>query len=466
MAKKDTTDFRERLSNVDKKGHRIWLFPKIIAGRFYKWRTYVSWVLLFLLFSGPWYRLNGHPLFLFDILERKFILFGIPFWPQDLYLLAFGLITFIVFIIAFTAVFGRFFCGWVCPQTIFMEMVFRKIENWIEGSPSQQQKLKNQSWNMEKILKKGTKNAIFWLLSFFIANTFLAYLIGTDKLTQIITENPDRHIAGLVSMMVFTTVFYLVFSRIRELVCIMICPYGRLQGVLLDKNSIVVAYDYNRGEPRGKLVKTQENAEKQGDCIDCGLCVDVCPTAIDIRNGTQLECIHCAACIDACNNVMDKIHKPRGLIRYSSETELSSGRQKFWTLRVRAYTGLWSIMFVIFILLVAMRNDLQTSIFRANGSTYSLAANGDVTNLYDVKLVNKTFHRIQMQLKPASEKYDVKLLGDTLWVDPGHVRNIPLMIRMKKKDIYDNTMPVLLNVYGNGKRMSTLNEKFLAPVYE
>ena len=466
MAKKDTSGFREHLANVDKRGHRIWLFPKIIRGKFYQWRTRISWVLLFFLFTGPWYRVNGHPLFLFDVLERKFIVFGVPFWPQDLYLLAFGLITFIVFIIAFTAVFGRFFCGWLCPQTIFLEMVFRKIETWIEGSPAQQQKLKKQPWNREKIIKTGSKNAIFWLLSFFIANTFLAYIIGTDKLIQIITENPNKHIVGLVSMVVFTTVFYLVFSRIRELVCVMICPYGRLQGVLLDKNSVVVAYDHYRGEPRGKLLKTQQTNEKRGECIDCGLCVDVCPTAIDIRNGTQMECIHCTACMDACDSVMDKINKPQGLVRYSSEETLISGKQKFWTPRVRAYVGLWTVLFVIFVLLIALRKDLQASIFRANGSTYSEAGNGDVTNLYDLRLVNKTFHRIHMSLKPGSGKYEIRLLGDTLWVDPGHVRNIPLLIRMKKQNITDNTMPVTLDVYGNEKRMNVLNEKFLAPVYD
>lgn len=466
MAKNDTSGFREHLANVDKRGHRIWLFPKIIRGKFYQWRTRVSWVLLFFLFTGPWYRISGHPLFLFDVLERKFILFGIPFWPQDLYLLAFGLITFIVFIIAFTAVFGRFFCGWLCPQTIFMEMVFRKIETWIEGSPAQQQKLKKQPWNQEKIIKTGSKNAIFWLLSFCIANTFLAYIVGTDKLIQIITENPNKHIPGLVSMVVFTTVFYMVFSRIRELVCVMICPYGRLQGVLLDKNSEVVAYDHFRGEPRGKLLKTGQTEEKRGDCIDCGLCVDVCPTAIDIRNGTQMECIHCTACMDACDSVMDKINKPPGLVRYSSEERLATGNQKFWTPRVRAYVGLWMVLFVVFVLLIALRKDLQASIFRANGSTYSVAGNGDVTNLYDLRLVNKTFHRIHMTIKPSAGKYEIKLLGDTLWVDPGHVRNIPLMIRMKKVHITENTMPVTLDIYGNQKPMNVLKEKFLAPVYD
>jgi polyferredoxin len=188
MAKKDTSDFREHLVNVDKKGKRVWLYPKIITGKFYNWRTWFSRVLLLFLIGGPWLHFQGHPLFLFNVIERKFILFGIPFWPQDLYLIALGLLTFIVFIIAFTAVFGRVFCGWACPQTIFMEMVFRKIETWIEGSPAQQKKLNEQAWDAEKLWKKGLKNTLFWAISFVISNTFLAYIIGSDALIKIVTE--------------------------------------------------------------------------------------------------------------------------------------------------------------------------------------------------------------------------------------------------------------------------------------
>lgn len=466
MAKKNTADFREHLVNVDKKGKRLWLFPKIIAGKFYQWRTRLSWVLLFLLFAGPWIHVQGHPIFLFNILERKFILFGIPFWPQDLYLIAIGLITFIVFIIAFTAVFGRVFCGWICPQTIFMEMVFRKIENAIEGSPSQQKKLKEQPWNTEKIWKKGLKNIIFWILSFAIGNTFLAYLIGTDELIKIITEPVGSHVGGFVSMVIFTTVFYLVFARLRELVCVMICPYGRLQGVLMDSQSVVVAYDYNRGEPRGKLQKDPELQKQQGDCVDCGLCIDVCPTGIDIRNGTQLECIHCTACIDACDSVMDKINKPRGLIRYASETELKHGPRKFWTPRVKAYTGLWLVLFTVFVTLVVLRKDLQTSIFRSKGSTYMSDAQGNITNLYNLKLVNKTFHRVHVDVQSAKPDQELKLLSDSLWVEPGAMRTLPVIIRMKMQDIRENTIPVEIEVRGNGKVLSRVKDKFLAPVFD
>lgn len=463
MAKKDTSDFREHLVNVDKKGARIWLFPKIIAGTFYKRRTWFSWVLLLLLFGGPWIKINGNPFLLFNVLERKFIIFGIPFWPQDLYLIAIGLITFIVFIIAFTAVFGRVFCGWACPQTIFMEMVFRKIENWIEGSPAQQKKLKEQEWNAEKIRKRVLKLGIFWIISFLISNTFLAYIIGSDQLLKIITDPIGTHIAGLVSIVIFTTVFYLVFARIRELVCVMICPYGRLQGVLMDPKSVVVAYDFNRGEPRGKLQKDAALQAKQGDCVDCGLCIDVCPTGIDIRNGTQLECIHCTACIDACDSVMDKINKPHGLIRYASEEQLKENKPFRFSTRIFVYTGLWLLLFGLFVTLLVLRKDVQASMFRSPGTTYLESNSGEVTNVFDLKLVNKTFKRMRVNLGTKDNKQAVIAVSTNSWLEPGEIRSIPMFVKMKKQDITENIMTFEVVVYGNGEKVNTIKEKFLAP---
>lgn len=464
MAKIDTSDFREHLANVDKKGKRVWLFPKIIKGKFYKWRSWFSWLLLFFLISTPWLHFNGHPLFLFNIISREFILFGIPFWPQDLYLIALGLLTFIVFIIAFTAVFGRVFCGWACPQTIFMEMVFRKIENWIEGSPAQQKKLKEQPWNTEKIIKIGGKNIIFWAISFIISNTFLAYIIGTKALVKIATEPLGEHLGGFFSIIIFTTVFYLVFARLRELVCIMICPYGRLQGVLMDSQSVVVAYDFNRGEPRGKIKKGSDNEEKLGDCVDCGLCIDVCPTGIDIRNGTQLECVHCTACIDACDSVMEKTHRPLRLIRYASESELRGGKKFRITTRVIAYASLWLILFAVFVTTVAMRKDLQASLFRSKGSLYNEKANGEVTNIFEMRVVNKTFEAMNVELHSEGSKQHIKLLSDDLFVEPGQQKTLLLLVTMDSKDIHKNSTPFYISVKGNQKVLNKVQGKFLGPV--
>jgi cytochrome c oxidase accessory protein FixG len=465
MAKKDTSDFREHLVNVDKKGKRVWLYPKIITGKFYNWRTWFSRVLLLFLIGGPWLHFQGHPLFLFNVIERKFILFGIPFWPQDLYLIALGLLTFIVFIIAFTAVFGRVFCGWACPQTIFMEMVFRKIETWIEGSPAQQKKLNEQAWDAEKLWKKGLKNTLFWAISFVISNTFLAYIIGSDALIKIVTESPSLHIGGLVAIVIFTTVFYLVFARLRELVCIMICPYGRLQGVLMDPKSIVVAYDFNRGEPRGKIQKTASETP-QGDCVDCGLCIDVCPTGIDIRNGTQLECVHCTACIDACDSVMDKIHKPRGLIRYASEDELKGGKKFKLSARVVGYAALWAILFTVFVTTVSLRKELQASLFRGKGSTYTQKSSGEVTNIFEMRVVNKTFHAMKIVVAPHNKDQHIKMLTDNMEVKPGEQKTILMLVTMQQQDIHRNSTPFELDVTGNGKTVNRIKGTFLGPVYE
>ncbi|HEY6906901.1 MAG TPA: cytochrome c oxidase accessory protein CcoG, partial [Ignavibacteriaceae bacterium] len=326
--KSDANDsFRDQLATVNKEGKRNWIYPKKPSGRFYNARTLVSFILLAVLVGMPFIKVNGHQFMLFDFLNRNFILFGIPFGPHDFHLFVIAMIAIIVFIILFTAVFGRVFCGWACPQTIFMEMVFRKIEYWLEGDWLQQKRLANSPWDSNKTIRKTAKHIIFFAISFFISNIFLSYLIGMDNLIQIIKDPPAEHVQGLISIILFSGVFYWVFSYFREQACTIVCPYGRLQGVLLDRDSIVIAYDNVRGEPRGKIKKGADQSHL-GDCIDCRLCVDVCPTGIDIRDGIQLECVNCTACIDACDEVMDKVSRPRGLIRFASLNSIEN-KSKF-----------------------------------------------------------------------------------------------------------------------------------------
>jgi cytochrome c oxidase accessory protein FixG len=466
MAKKDTSDFREHLSNVNQRtGKRTWIYPKIIAGRFYRYRSWFSAALLLLLFIGPWLRWKGHPLFLFDVLERKFIIAGIPFFPQDFYLLALGLLSFIVFIMLFTSIFGRLFCGWICPQTVFMEMVFRRIENWIEGNASAQKKLDEGPLNLRKILKKTAKHTLFWLISFLIANTFLAYLIGSDALLKIITEPIALHTGGFVSILVFTTVFYLVFAKLRELVCIMICPYGRLQGVLLDQNSVVVAYDHQRGEPRGHLIKG-ETAAGKGDCVDCGLCVEVCPTGIDIRNGTQLECVACTACMDACDSVMHKINKPPGLIRYASENQIVARNGFTYSSRMKAYTAFFVVLFGVFATLLALRKDLQASVLRTPGTTFVRQQDGTVANFFLLKLTNKTFHNMKVQVSLDGIPARIQLLSDHIDIKGGEHLSLPVIVHMKQSDIKENTMPFQVLVSAENKEMNRVKLFFNGPVFD
>jgi cytochrome c oxidase accessory protein FixG len=248
-------EYRNQLSTVTDDGKRKWVYPKKPSGKFYNARTILSFFLLAFLIIVPFIKVNGHQFLLFDFLNRNFILFGIPFGPHDFHLFVLAMISIIVFIILFTVVFGRIFCGWACPQTIFMEMVFRKIEYWIEGDAKDQRKLDAEEWNSKKLLKKGLKNIIFFIISFFISHIFLSYIISLDKVISIITQPPSAHLSGFIAIIAFSLIFYWVFSYFREQACTIVCPYGRLQGVLLDQDSIVIAYDYKRGEPRGKLKK-------------------------------------------------------------------------------------------------------------------------------------------------------------------------------------------------------------------
>lgn len=458
-------NFRNQLGNTGDEGKRQWIYPKIIKGKFYRYRTVLSYVLLTFLFAAPFVHINGRPFMLFNVLERKFILFGVPFWPQDSVLFGLAMLVLIVSIVLFTAVYGRIFCGWICPQTIFLEMVFRKIENLIEGNANKQRKLAAQPWNQEKILKKGAKHAIFLFISFLIGNTFLAYIIGSKELFAIITDSPAEHIGGLAAMVAFTIVFYLVFSKMRELVCIWACPYGRLQGVLLDKDSIVVAYDDVRGEPRGKLKKNDPTPK--GDCVDCGLCVDVCPTGIDIRNGTQLECVNCTACIDACDSVMDKIKKPRGLIRYASLEGIKSGKSFHYNIRMKAYTGLLVLLMGVFVFLLATRDEIEATVLRAPGQMYQ-QNEATVTNLYNFELVNKTFHNVPVELSlenlEGAKIVMVGTNGNDIEVAKEDIFKGTFFIEIPKEKIQENKNTVYIKVKADGEEIDRIKTSFLGPV--
>ena len=249
----DKQEYRNQLATVTSDGKRKWVYPKKPSGKFYNARTILSFFLLAFLVIVPFIKVNGHQFLLFDFLNRNFILFGIPFGPHDFHLFVLAMISIIVFIILFTVVFGRIFCGWACPQTIFMEMVFRKIEYWIEGDAKDQRKLAVEEWNGRKLFKKGLKNFIFFVIAFIISHIFLSYIISMDKVISIISQPPSAHLSGFIAIIAFSFIFYWVFAFFREQACTIVCPYGRLQGVLLDQDSIVIAYDHKRGEPRGKI---------------------------------------------------------------------------------------------------------------------------------------------------------------------------------------------------------------------
>ncbi len=462
----DQDHFRDELSNVDKKGKRLWIYPKKPKGSFYNYRTWFSWFLMALMFIGPFLKLNDRPLLLLNVLERKFIIFGMVFWPQDLNLFALLMLSFILFIVLFTVLFGRVWCGWACPQTIFMEMLFRKVEYLIDGDSVQQKKLANQEWNTEKITKRVLKHTLFWILSFVIANTFLGYIIGIDELKLMITDGPFEHIGKFISLSIFTTVFYFVFSSLRELVCIFICPYGRLQGLMLDKNSMVVAYDFVRGEPRGKMKKGEETPK--GDCIDCKLCVNVCPTGIDIRNGTQLECINCTACIDACDEVMVKIEKPKGLVRFASLNNITEGKKLKLNLRNGAYGVVLIALLSVFAYLLTTRKLVETTLLRTPGMLYQKTADGNISNLYTIEFVNKTFDELPITLQiiePAGS--EIKMVeGDNVVVHKESVGKVSFFLQMKPENIKKLNTPVRIQVLSNGKLIEEMKSKFNGPIFK
>ena len=443
-------------------GKRVWIYPKKPSGRFYRARTWISLLLLIILFSGPFIKINGKPILLLNILERKFIIFGIGFWPQDFYLFVLATITLIVFIILFTVVYGRLFCGWACPQTIFMEMVFRKIEYWIEGDARKQRQLNTASLNIEKFIKKASKHSLFYAISFFIGNTFLAYIIGIDELRKIVTDSPSQHVAGLTAMILFSAVFYYVFAFFREQVCTLVCPYGRLQGVLLDQNSIVVAYDFNRGEPRGKIRKNVSQ-KNQGDCIDCKQCVEVCPTGIDIRNGTQLECINCTACIDACNAVMEKVNRPKGLIRYSSYLGIKEGYKLKLSPRIAGYSAVLLILVTVLFTLLPNRKPVETTIFRTPGVLYQELDDGRIANLYNLKIINKTFEHKQIELKLKSPEGSLELVGGKLIVPDDGIEESAFFVKLNRDSIKTTSVPVWIDVYSGDKLIDEIKTTFIGP---
>jgi cytochrome c oxidase accessory protein FixG len=460
-------DFRDHLATADEEGRRKWLYPQKQKGRFFTARAALSWVLLGLMFGGLFVRINGNPLLMMNIIERKFSVLGVIFWPQDALILALGLLLFFTGIAVFTAAFGRLWCGWTCPQTVLMEMVFRPIEYFIEGDAPQQKVLDQAPWTASKVFKKLAKHAVFFGLSFVIGNTLLGYIIGLEALKQIITDDPARHLSGLTFMLLFTLVFYLIFARFREQACTFICPYGRLQSTLLDENTIVVAYDYKRGEMRDHLRRSESPEQRvsrgAGDCIDCLKCVNVCPTGIDIRNGTQMECVNCTACIDACDEVMDKVKLPRGLIRYASLNGIEKGLALKVTPRIIGYCCILLLLAAGLAALLFTRSEVDTTLLRAPGALFEQTPEGKISNLYLLKLTNKSQQEKQVSLKLENLLGTLTVLGGELNLPAAQQTSASVLVQIAPGQLQSGNTPVTVGVYVSGKRIETIKTIFIGP---
>ncbi|BAX79608.1 cytochrome c oxidase accessory protein CcoG [Labilibaculum antarcticum] len=458
------TGYRDQLATLSESGNRRWVYAQKPKGKLYNYRNLVSYTLLFLLFAIPFVKLNGEPFLLLNILERKFILFGVQFWPQDFHLFLYSMITLFVFVVLFTVSYGRIWCGWTCPQTVFLEFIFRRIEYLIEGNPSQQRKLNSQSMNFEKFWKKSLKLILFYTICFLITNAFLSYIIGIDQLLEIMKAPISEHSVGFTVSVLFSVVMFFVFTKLREQVCSMICPYGRLQGVLLDSNSIVVAYDYKRGEERAPLEAGEDRKEDgKGDCIDCYQCVNVCPTGIDVRDGTQLECINCTACIDECNSVMEWVGKPKGLIRFDSEKNIAEGKKQKWPARKIAYTVVLCILLGIVAALFASRSDLEAIILRAPGLMYQDQDNGKISNMYNFKVVNKTSVDIPIHFKIMNHEGDILIIGKEMNAVASSIKEGVFFAILPPKEITSDNIPITIGVYSGERLIEEVKLTFVGP---
>ena len=460
-------EYRDSLATVDKDGKRIWLYPKKAKGAFFNKRVIATIAFLAIFISGPFIKIGGQPLLMMNVFDRKFVIFGQYFLPQDFVLFGLGMIIFVLFIVLFTVSFGRIWCGWLCPQTVFMEMIFRPIENWLEGDGRQQKRFDEGPWNFDKIWRKSLKHVIYIAFSIMIAHITMAYLIGIENVKELISHSPNENLSGFIGLVVFTGLFYFVFTKLREQVCIAICPYGRLQGVLVNRDTMTVIYDNVRGEPRGKIKKTEvKETPELGDCVDCKLCIQVCPTGIDIRNGIQLECVNCTACIDACDDVMEKVNKPKGLIRYASVESIEKGVPYKFSKRSMAYSAVLLLLIAIEFLLIIGRSDIETTVMRVPGQLYQTTEKGTVTNLYNAQMVNKSQNEMNVKLRLVEPNGELRVVGAEkgISIPSGGKKEVVFFLELDKSDVTSTKTKVVIDLFEGEEKVETVKTTFFGPV--
>lgn len=412
---------------LDEYGHRIKFYTAEVRGYFRKCRDWTQAALILFFLVLPWIQIKGHQAVLVDLPGRRFAFFGLTFWAHDAPMVFFILAIAVLSLALVTAIWGRVWCGWACPQTVFIDGVFRKIEFWIEGNHLQRRAADREPLRFSVALRKVLKWVIFAGCSSLIAHSFVAYFVGADALILMIQNPPTENLWLFTFVCVVTAILTFNFGWFREQFCIIMCPYGRFQSVLMDKKSVTVMYDQKRGEPR-KGVQSGD-----GDCISCGRCVAVCPTGIDIRNGIQMECIACTACIDACDEIMEKVGKPKGLIRYMS---LLGEKAKIRRPRVLMYGSLLFFISAIFLFLIVRRQDLHVQILRAPETPFQVLSAGSVLNHFRLHIVNQTFEDIVVDLTTPvdwdQEMIQLKMPEQNLKVGPGQFRMVHFFVVFPK----------------------------------
>lgn len=457
---------RETVTTINRDGSRFFLHPADVSGFFTRWRRVFALGLIGIYLLLPWIPVNGHPAVFLDVLNGRFHLFGLSLAAQDLWMAFFG-ITGLGFSLFFvTALFGRIWCGWACPQTVFLEHVYRRIERWIEGDAVKRRKLDAQVWDREKLIKRVSKHALFILISLGITHLFLAYFISIPELYQWMTHSPGEHWGAFVFVFVAGAILYFNFAWFREQLCLVICPYGRLQSALIDDDSVVIGYDAHRGEPRGPAKRglANEASPKVGDCIDCFRCVQVCPTGIDIRQGLQMECIGCANCIDACDAIMRKLGRPEGLVRYDSLNGLAGLKKRLLRPRIFLYLALMLAGITAFTLSARQLHSANMNVVRMTGAPYFITEHA-IRNQYMVRIINKSNEprSYTVATRAPGQSYTQVNAGEAVVVPPmgEEVRPVILSIeRSAYQGPFDLTIELLDS---EGSSIITRKAEFLGP---
>lgn len=459
-------NFRETLCTVDKLGRRKWVYASLVKGRFFAYRRAVAYVLMALYVLAPWVSIRGKQAVLLDFVHQRFIFFGVEFWSTETHYLffLFGILAFSLFF--FTAFLGRVWCGWACPETIFLEFLFRPIERFFEGSPAQRKRLDEQPWSVRKLRKKAGKHLSSAFAAWILASTTIAYFVGREPLLEMMTDWPNRNPVPFAVTCALMGLLAFQFGWFREQFCSILCPYARFQSVLLDSDTIVVGYDVRRGEPRSKPRRTKAG-EPQGDCVDCGLCVRVCPAGIDIRNGMQLECVSCTACIDACDSVMERLGRPRGLVRYDSENSLlwGEGRGKLLRPRPLIYGILLLLFVLLFVYSLATRSLGDFQVLRgALDKPYALLADGRVSNHFHVRVSNKG---------RSADSYTLRGNGETglelitplspFSVKSGAMNTVPLFVNFSSTKLVNGKKKIKISIVSEGGFSKSQTVTLLGP---
>lgn len=450
----------DSVTTINSDGSHHILHPSDVSGRFTTARKVVAALLIGVYVSLPWIPVNGAPAVFFDVEMRRFHFFGLTLMPQDLWVMFFAVsgMGFLLFVV--TAVLGRIWCGWACPYTVFLDHMFRRVERWIDGDQHARRRMAAAPWTASKTAKRVLKHTIYIVMSAFIANVFLSYFVSIPRLYGFMKSSPLDHLTAFGVMLFVCGAIYYCFAFFREQFCIIMCPYGRLQSALTDDDTMIIGYDVGRGEPRGKVTNTAA-----GDCVACNRCVSVCPTGIDIRDGLQMECIGCAACIDACDDIMTKVNRPKGLIRYDSMRGLAGGKRRVLRPRLYAYLALGLLGTTVLGVTAFYRaKPMHAEMSRLRGPSFYVDPTL-VRNLFQIRLMNKRNQPMtfDVSLENAPKGYLITGLADAVVLPPLEEKARPLVIVVPKED-YKGPVKLTLKIHSNPGD-STVRQKveFLGP---